>query len=128
MPIVLEKASKVGKLLADEADRIDLPAVGVSKQERGKGVTALVRVGAVGPPGFGIAESKTAGYAWPAEAVVMIDLKRAAELETMRAMYPGKVVVVRIDGVFGSVWSQIGRTPSWRDCWLPGRTIVRRSQ
>ena len=103
MPIVLEKASKVGELLADEADRIDLAAIGVSKQERGKGVTALIGVGAVGPAGFGIAESKAAGYALPAEAVVVINLKRAAEFETMRAMYPGKVVVIRVDCVFGSV-------------------------
>ena len=103
LPVVLEVTGEIRKLLADEADGIDLSAVGIAEQERGESVAAGVGIGTARNSGFLIAEADAAGFALAAESVVVIELVHAAELERVLAVDPGEVVVVGVDGVLGAV-------------------------
>ena len=49
-PVVLEVAAEIIELLADETNRIDLPAIGVAEQERRESVAARIGIGSRGTP------------------------------------------------------------------------------
>ena len=93
-PVVLDVSGEVRPLLADEADRVDLAAVGLAEQERGERIAAAVRwLVSPAAAGFRKAEAGAAGDALAAEAVVVGQLVHAAELERDAALDPGEVVV-----------------------------------
>ena len=103
MPVVLDEAREIRELLADETD----VSIARSRHSRAGTTRRHCRpaLGSVplGTPVSVIAEADAASLTLPAEAVVVIELKHAAELESVRAVDPGEIVVVRIDGIFGSV-------------------------
>src|SRR6185436_3509079 len=50
-----------------------------------------------------VAESGATGDALASETVVVADLERAARFKRVNALYPGEIVVVRVDRVFRAV-------------------------
>src|SRR5690348_10163993 len=62
-PVVLRETGHIVELLADEADGIDLAAIGKAQQEGGKGGAAIGGCGTAGNAGLLIAEPDAAGLA-----------------------------------------------------------------
>src|SRR5437016_5427151 len=102
-PVVLNIAAKIVKLLANKADGVDLASVGITQQERGESISALSGIRNVGFAGFQIAEAYAAGDALAPEAIVVVQLVHAAELQGVRTFNPSEVVVVGIDCVLRAV-------------------------
>ncbi len=80
-PVVLYVAAEIVKLLADEADGVDLASIRVSQQKGGESISTLSRIRDAGFAGLQITEPHTAGDALTAEAVVVVQLVHAAELQ-----------------------------------------------
>ncbi len=103
LPVVLKVAAEVIELLTDKAHSIDLPAVGVAKQERGEGITTRIGIGAARNAGFLIAEPHAARFTLTSEACVVIKLIHTAKLKGVPVVYPGEVVIVSVDSVLRTI-------------------------
>src|SRR5207253_11325747 len=93
-PVILNVAAEIVKLLADKSDGVDLASVGITQQERGESISALSRICDAGLAGLQIAEAYAAGDALAPEAIVVVQLVHAAELQGVRTLNPSEVVVV----------------------------------
>src|SRR5260370_20986316 len=103
MPVVLDIARESRPLLADEANRIQRSAIGITEQQRSERRSALVRVTNSGDAGIQIAEGGAAGNTLPSKAVVVAYLEHATQLQSVRALHPGEVVVESIDSIFAAI-------------------------